>query len=210
VIQAPNSDELERELALTRGRLDEVETLRAQEKEVYETKIAELEKLNAELIAQRAAAPSAKSSFEQNAPSKKDGFKLLWDQAIAQSRKNNFKAAEALFNEIIKQYPTKDGTSWAIIGLAFSKYSLEDFKGAALNFNEILDKYPKHKRRSLASFGLGVSFAMMKQNKDAKLFFEDAISIAPRSAHGQLAKDILAKKKKLPTNLFATFPAWYK
>ncbi|NCN26401.1 tetratricopeptide repeat protein [bacterium] len=205
------SPDLERELAVTKGRLAEVETLRQREKQAYLEQIAQLEGEREKLIAAVTELKGKPSTTPApTTTSGKDGFKILWDEAFAQIKTKKYSSAASLFEEITKRYPSRSGTYYAYIGMAFSLYSSGKYKEAALGFNDALDKYSKHRNRSIATFGLGVSFSKLNKAKNAKIFYEEVKTVAPKSAHGQLATALLAGKAKIPQDLFIALPKWYQ
>jgi TolA-binding protein len=209
--QSVGIDELERELAVTRGKLSESEELHRRESAALEERIQILEKQNNDLLAQIAQLQNQSSTPKPveagDSKQQDNSLGLLWNQAIKELNKGNFPAAEQLFAEITKA-PKGSKNFYAHIGVAFSQYSAGNFKESAITFNDILDKFPKHKRIALAWFGQGASFDLMGQSKDSKLFYTEAARSAPLSKEGKLAALILAKKAKAPNDLFAAFPNW--
>jgi TolA-binding protein len=210
--KGPSHDELERELAITRGKLAESEELHRRDRLAFEERIKTLETQNNELLGQIAQvqgqAAAAGAPKVEAGSANASGFALLWNQALKDVSQKNYEASESLFAEMLKGGPKGDRAFYAFIGLAFSQYSSGRFKEAAITFNDVLDKFPKHKRLSLAWFGQGAAFEQIGQAKDSRLFYSEAARSSPQSREGKLAGQILAKKAKAPRDLFLAFPHW--
>lgn len=210
--QSPQAvDELERELAVTRGKLAENDELFRREKLTLEERIHALEAQNQNLIEQLAqiqsSTPTANQGSIENSTSS-GSFQLLWNKALEDISQQQFASAESLFEEMIKNNPKSNRIFYASLGLAFSQYAQQNYKAAALSFNDIIDKFPKQKKLSLAWFGQGASFDQMGQFKDSRLFYNECSRSAPQSKEAKIALLILSKKAKAPKDLFATFPSW--
>ncbi|MBS1985576.1 MAG: tetratricopeptide repeat protein [Bdellovibrionales bacterium] len=206
----PHLENIQRELDVTRGRLEEA-SHRIQALE------ADNKRLTDELAAAKnpppppppaASVATAPIPVAEDLP-KKTGAPLLWELAQKDIQAGRFKEALVPLEELLKTYPKDPHAFYAALGVPMLQYHLENYKEAALNFNQIIDKYPKNSETGIAWFGQGASFAKMGQKDDAKLFYEEAAKRYPKSKVATEAKIFLAKKTNLaPKDLFTTFPDW--
>ena len=206
----PMNDQTQRELDVTRGRLEELEHRAAQ----LEAENKRLADENAQLKAPppavvAAPVPTGGADVVVVDP-KKSGAPLLWELGLRDIEGGQFQEAIASFEELVKTYPKDSRVYYAALGLAMSQYALGNFKEAALNFNQLVDKYPKRNETSIAWYGQGASFLRMNQSEDARLFFEEAAKRFPKTKAGKAAKSASEKRRLQapPKNLFIAFPDW--
>jgi TolA-binding protein len=202
----PSAEALQRQLAVLQGELEEVRVQARLSDEKTRARISELESENAKLkdeLSKKGTVPSVPPALAGG-----KGASSLWELAISDLRANKLDEALVNFEEIGRSYPKDSKNFLALVGAGFIHHKQKRFKEAAVVFNQAIDKHPKHAQLSLAWFGGGASLAQLGQLEDSKLFFQEVTKRFPKSAEAREAKAILAKKKKVPADLFATFPTW--
>lgn len=195
------SEDLERQIEILKGQLEEEKLSAARNQEILNAKIQELQGVNAALVAQlgnvKAPEPSLSGAGETGA----QGAEKLWNLAMEDLAQGKFEVALSGVSEIAKTYPKDKLVFDALMMKGLLHYKLTQFNEAALSFNQVIDRFPKRKSIALAWFGQGASFAQMKRPDDSKIFFEELVRKYPQSPEAKRAEKILTKKEKVPADL---------
>ncbi len=183
-------EEMKGEITRLTGRLEDLERNRQQESadkakekseavKALETRIAELEKAQADMIealkkaqAHQAANTEAPEHFEK-------GKK-------AYQAKDYEEAVEHLGN-YLKNPKAKDAEEATFLR-AESYYGLKQYKKAIIDYSKFPEKYTKSKRMPVALFKIGQSFEGLGMKEDAKGFYQELVDKFPKSAEAKKAK----------------------
>lgn len=202
--------ELEKELAITRGQLEEVKYTSELEKRELLERISKLEESNAQLIQELEKLQWSGFAANTGTGDSADSAELMWKKAVENLETKNYDRAYSLFDAFVKTHPKDKGTFYAKIAMAMIQYNQGKFRQSLISFNKVIDNYNKHERISLAWFGQGVAFAKNGQSNDAKLFFEETTRISPKSTEAKISKSLLSKKVKPPEDIFSAVSDWDK
>jgi TolA-binding protein len=205
------SDEnTQRKFDQLKGELENARFQSEQREKELQARVALLESENTKLKADLVeAAKAAPEKAEATGKSADDTAKLLWDSAVAALEKNDKSRAVDSFKSLVTSYPKSEYAHSSQVGLGMLYYSQQDFKSAALHFNTAIEKFPKKRNGiSIVEFGVAASVHQLGNREDAKLFFEELVRKYPKSSGANQAKSILAKKSKVPEDLFKSFPNW--
>ena len=203
---APTLENLQQELDIARGNLENTQAQAKQDKEKLEARITELETQNKslqdEMAKLKTSAPAKPIAVDGALPNGKSGAPLLWELAANDLKAGRFDKAISPLEELVKTYPKDKLAFQALFQLGLTQYRLTRYSDSALTFNQVIDRFPKKKETALAWLGQASSFAQMKQLEDAKLIFEELAKRYPNSPEAATAKKIAKKKEKVPADLF--------
>jgi TolA-binding protein len=202
-------EDAQRQIDQLKGELESLKFQSEQKEKDLQAQIALLVSENGKLKEELVAATKNAPKPETTGKSSEETAKLLWDSGVAAVMKNDKSRAADSFKSLVDSYPKNEHAHSAMVGLGMINYAQQDYKEAALRFNAAIEKYPKKRNGvSLVEFGLAVSVHQLGDKDNAKLFFEELIRKYPKSPAALQAKQILAKKAKVPEDLFQIFPNW--
>jgi len=202
-------DDVQRELTVTQGELENVRVLSQREKEALNARITGLEAENAVLKADLEKLKNPAQSVEPAPEVHKKTAATLWESARRGLKEGKVQDSLAPLLDLAKRFPKDARAPVALVLAGMAHYRLGEPKDAAVVFNQAIDKFPKRKETGLAWFGQAASLGKMGNDEDARLFFEEVLKRYPKSTEAREARRLLGKKKaKMPADLFAVFSPW--
>lgn len=193
-------EELQREIAVLKGKLDESEFLSRQKEQEYIQKIQELEQR--QQLAAATPAPAAPNSDAK-------GGDMLW--ASARQDLNDKACAKAIPNltEIGRSYPKNAKAPIAMLALGHCHLLEARPEQALLTYNLLIEKHPKHSAAAQAWYGSGIVLEVQGKKQDAGLFYSELGNLFPKSKEAAMAKARTGAKSKPNTDLFLSFSDWW-
>lgn len=110
---------------------------------------------------------------------------------LAESRN---KAARAVFERFIAQFPKDERVPEARYRAAQTLYNEGDYQKAILGFQEVLDKHGTSPWASWAMLRQGQCFESLGQKQNALVFYDDVIRLYPKSKAAKEAKTLKGGK----------------
>lgn len=134
--------------------------------------------------------PEASEAVPEEPPSSPEELLQLAQGHLAAGR---YKAAEAVLERFIKEYPKHDAIPEAKYHRAMAMLKDGDYSGAVLAFQDVIDNHHNSPWAAWSMLGQGDAFALQGQKDNAKLFYEDVVRLWPKSKAARQAKSKLAK-----------------
>lgn len=205
-----NDENTQRKFDQIKGELESTRFQAEQREKELSNRISALElentKLKADLVEMAKGAPEKNENAGKSAD---ETSKLLWNSAITALQTNDKARALDSFKSLVSSYPKSEFAHSSHVGIGMIHYGNQNYKEAALHFNTAIEKFPKKRNGvSIVEFGVAASVHQLGNRDDAKLFFEELLRKYPKSSGANQAKAILAKKTKVPEDLFKSFPNW--
>ncbi|MBC5764510.1 tol-pal system protein YbgF [Ramlibacter albus] len=116
-----------------------------------------------------------------------------FDTALAAFRKGDFVAAQSLFGEFLKRYPSSGYRPTALFWLGNSQYANRDYRGAIANFRALLQQSPDHPRAPEAVLSIANCQIELKDNAGARRTLDELVKAYPQSEAANAAKERLAR-----------------
>ncbi len=198
--------ELQRELAVTQGDLENLRVQSLKEREELNKKLSDLEVEKQKLIDDNNRLRGLGVAAAESTEVLKKSPQATWELVRKELREGRVREAIPVLNGFLKDFPKDKNVYVGLILLGMSHYRNGEYQEAVLSFNQALDKFSKKKDISLVWFCQGASFHQMKQYEDAKLFLAETIKRNPKGIEAREAKKLTKKKAKAPVDLFALFP----
>lgn len=124
-----------------------------------------------------------------------DPAKKLYDQALAEFNKREYKNAIRDWAEFIKNFQDNKLVPNAIFWQGECYYQLGDYANAALKYQDVIAKYPKSTKLRPAMLKQGISLIKLDKTKPGKYILNDLIKKAPDSTEAKRAKVYLEDLK---------------
>ncbi|MFP5519683.1 MAG: tetratricopeptide repeat protein [Bdellovibrionia bacterium] len=184
VMQKANQDalrlaELEEQIRMLTGRVEEYENLLQKKNSEVETNLKNKETRNAELEGTLTAYQEALAKMEGQITQLNAELQLLRAQkssaATATEPEESGKSGKALSGKTAFE----DGQKF---------FDKKDWKQAILSYQKYRDEYPKGKSFPEATYKIGVSFQELGMKDEAKTFYEEVISKYPNTDSARRAK----------------------
>jgi len=118
-----------------------------------------------------------------------------FEAALGVFRKGDFPAAQSVFLEFIKRYPTSGYGTSALFWLGNAQYATRDYKEAMINFRSLIAKEPEHVRAPEAVLSIANCQIELKDTRGARKTLEDLIKAYPQSEAAMAAKERLPRLK---------------
>lgn len=119
-----------------------------------------------------------------------DAMLKLAEEHLAEGRE---KAAIAVLDRFIKQFPDNKRVPEAHYRRAEAEFNAKNYPAAVLRFQEVIDKYRSSPWSSWAMLRQGECFEAQGQKDNARLFYEDVVRLWPKSKAAKEAKTHLGK-----------------
>ena len=118
-----------------------------------------------------------------------------FEAALVVFRKGDFPAAQNVFLEFIKRYPTSGYGTSTLFWLGNAQYATRDYKEAMINFRALIAKEPEHVRAPEAVLSIANCQIELKDTRGARKTLEDLIKAYPQSEAAMAAKERLPRLK---------------
>ncbi|WP_394757071.1 tol-pal system protein YbgF [Rhodoferax sp.] len=118
-----------------------------------------------------------------------------FEAALAMFRKGDFSAAQSVFLEFIKRYPTSGYGTSALFWLGNAQYATRDYKEAMINFRSLIAKEPEHVRAPEAVLSIANCQIELKDTRGARKTLDDLVKAYPQSEAAMAAKERLLRLK---------------
>ena len=195
-------DQIQQELGILQGRLDEADSTKqlspeqitllrrqlARQFETLDSRLATLEKKAGIKDVDRGNIGDFGAAATAPVDDAKPDQKEVFAEGVAQFNRGNLEAAKARFREYLKAYPKGDKAPEAQYYLAESHFKQRNWEEAILAFDTLTARYPRSERIPVAYLHMGLSFYENGQRNDAKLFFDKVIEQFPRSKEAAVAR----------------------
>ncbi len=120
-----------------------------------------------------------------------DPAKALYDQAMNFFRQREYGKAQALWADVVREYPKHALASNAIFWQGECFYQTQDYARAVLSYQEVIEKYKKSTKYAPALLKQGISFTRLGKKKAGKLILQDLVQKFPNSPEGKRAATLL-------------------
>lgn len=118
-----------------------------------------------------------------------------FDAALAVFRKGDFPAAQLVFLDFLKRYPSSGFGTSALFWLGNAQYATRDYKEAMTNFRSLIAREPEHLRAPEAVLSIANCQIELKDSRGARKTLEDLIKAYPQSEAASAAKERLSRLK---------------
>jgi tol-pal system protein YbgF len=202
-------ENLEEELRVLSGRLEEVEFKTAQklgeaESDIQqrgqksaslegkllglEDRIRQLEAyLNLDAAAATGAKPAASTAPAGEAAAAPAGEKERYAAARAAFEQGDFAKARGLFEKLLADFPDSPQANSAQFWVGETYYREKWFEKAILEYQKVVEKYPKGNKLPAALLKQGFAFSNLGDNANARLILESLIQKYPDSSEAGIA-----------------------
>ncbi|MFW5487533.1 MAG: tol-pal system protein YbgF [Desulfovibrio sp.] len=140
---------------------------------------------------QPSAAPAPAKTSEKQVSQPADPAKALYDRALTLFRQREYGKAQALWADMVREYPKHDYVSNAIFWQGECFYQMKDYARAVLAYQEVIEKYKHSTKYASSLLKQGISFARLGKKKAGKLILEDLIKKFPKSSEAKRAQAVL-------------------
>lgn len=118
-----------------------------------------------------------------------------FEAALAVFRKGDFPAAQNVFLEFLKRYPSTGYGASALFWLGNAQYATRDYKEAMINFRSLIAREPEHVRAPEAVLSIANCQIELKDTRGARKTLDDLIKAYPQSEAAMAAKERLPRLK---------------
>ncbi|HEX7891230.1 MAG TPA: tol-pal system protein YbgF [Ramlibacter sp.] len=116
-----------------------------------------------------------------------------FEAALAAFRKGDFVAAQTVFGEFVRKYPSSGYRPTALFWLGNAQYANRDYRGAIANFRALLQQAPDHPRAPEAVLSIANCQIELKDNASARRTLDDLVKAYPQSEAASAARERLAR-----------------
>lgn len=131
--------------------------------------------------------PGAANAVEQSA----------YKAALVELNSQNYKQAQALFEEFLKKFPKSSLAPNAQFWKSEAVFVQKDYPTAILEFQKVIQKSPKSQKAASSLLKQGYSFFEMKSFADSKEFLQKVITDFPKSNEAIRAKERINRINQL-------------
>lgn len=172
----------------------QINKAKEEKKKAEQAKIVAEKKRKEKVAAAAKAEKARKEKIKADYGSKKP--KELYDEALTQLNKKEYKGAREKFNAFLELYPKNDLAGNAQYWLGESYYAQGLYDKAVVAFADGYKNYSSGAKAPDLLFKLGITMARLKKTKEACVAFESFEKTYPKVS-SVLKKQIVAEKKKL-------------
>ncbi|MEJ2657027.1 MAG: tol-pal system protein YbgF [Desulfobacterales bacterium] len=208
--QNADIDQLEEEIRLLRGKLEETDYLLKQKTKAFE-ELSEKREIKLEAIDKAANSnkdriarieqylnfDSATSDQKKKRPSettygKPVKHKLSEDEAYQSAKqaydKGDFSAAREEFQKFLKEYPKSTNADNAQFWIGETYYREKWYEKAILEYQKVIEKYPKGNKVTASLLKQGFAFLNLGDKANARLILSELIKKYPKSNEAKIAE----------------------
>lgn len=208
--QNASIDQLQEEIRILRGKLEETDYLLKQRIKAFselsekrEIKLENIDKtttLNKNRIDRleqylnfegSASIPQRKSASNKSSPKKVKG-KLSEDEVYRSAKaaydKGDFNTARESFQKLLKEFPKSDNADNAQFWIGEIYYREKWYEKAILEYQKVIEKYPKGNKVTASLLKQGFAFFNLGDKSNARLILSELIKKYPKSNEAKIAQ----------------------
>lgn len=115
----------------------------------------------------------------------------IYNKALAEYKKSDFKAAVEDFSKFIENYPQHPLANNAVYWKGECQYAQKDFQGAITTFKQVLDQYPGGGKVPDALLKTGFAYLSINDKENARNYLKQVVKNYPFSPAGTKAEQML-------------------
>lgn len=123
------------------------------------------------------------------------GEKREYEAGLALFRGGDFPGAQAVFQSLVRRYPSSGFVPSSLFWLGNAQYANRDYAGAVANLRAMVTQTPDHPRVPDALLAMANSQIELNDNAGARRSLEDILRTHPRSEAAAPARERLSKLK---------------
>ncbi len=198
-------EELRRQLALTQGALDELETKFSRYSSAIKNnspsaddaaiRFSEieyvLEKLERRM--ERFQLREENAGVPGKLPAKYDTAEKL-EKALSQAfTQKDYKKVQTISSQVLSAHPSVALSELALRFRGEARFAAQDHAGSALDFSEFVDRFPRSSKYPRALLLAGDSYVYLRKFRVAKSFYTECSRVASEKEECKVSKERLAK-----------------
>ncbi len=117
----------------------------------------------------------------------------LYNKALAEYQKNDFKSATEDFSRFLETYPQHQLADNALYWKGECLYAQKDFQGAINIFKQVIDQYPSGGKIPDALLKTGFAYLSINSKENARSYLKQVVQKYPFSPAGTKAEQMLKK-----------------